>query len=61
MGFSAGFDFRTGFGLVQCINRSMGQPDMYPFALSPRAIEKLGFVHHVISGAAQPSTTHDRF
>jgi hypothetical protein len=27
---------------------------MYPFALSPRTIEKLGFVHHVVSGAAQP-------
>jgi hypothetical protein len=46
---------------INSINRSMGQPDMYPFALSPRAIEKLGFVHHVISGAAQPSTTHNRF
>ncbi len=37
---------------INSINRSMGQPDMYPFALSPRAIEKLGFVHHVVSAAA---------
>ena len=27
------------------LNRSMGQTDLYPFFLSPVAIEKLGFVH----------------
>jgi hypothetical protein len=27
------------------LNRSMGQIDLYPFFLSPKAIEKLGFVH----------------
>jgi hypothetical protein len=30
---------------VNTLNRSMGQPDLYPFVLSPKAIEKLGFVH----------------
>lgn len=30
---------------VNSLNRSMGQPDLYPFVLSPRAIEKLGFIH----------------
>ena len=27
------------------MNRSMGLTDLYPFVLSPRAIEKLAFVH----------------
>jgi hypothetical protein len=30
---------------VNSINRSMGQPDLYPFVLSPPAIWKLAFVH----------------
>ncbi|MGH8523091.1 MAG: zinc-binding metallopeptidase family protein [Gammaproteobacteria bacterium] len=37
---------------INSINRSMGQPDLYPFVLSPKAVEKLGFVHQVVSGAA---------
>ena len=28
---------------VNSLNRSMGQPDLYPFVLAPAAIEKLGF------------------
>ena len=34
------------------LNRAMGQPDLYPFVLSAPAIEKLGFVHRLIHGAA---------
>ncbi len=30
---------------VNSLNRSMGQPDLYPFVLAPRAIAKLGFIH----------------
>jgi hypothetical protein len=30
---------------VNSLNRSMGQPDLYPFVLSPPAIGKLGFIH----------------
>ena len=30
----------------------MGQPDLYPFALSPPAIEKLRFVHELVRGGA---------
>jgi hypothetical protein len=30
----------------------MGQPDVYPFVLSPTVIGKLGFVHDVIGRAA---------
>lgn len=34
--------------LVNSLNRSLGQEDAYPFALSPAALEKLRFVHDVI-------------
>jgi hypothetical protein len=34
--------------LVNSLNRSLGQDDAYPFALSPGALEKLRFVHDVI-------------
>ena len=30
---------------VNSLNRSMGQPDLYPFVLSPTVIGKLGFIH----------------
>ena len=33
---------------VNSLNRGMGLPDMYPFALPARAIDKLKFVHRVI-------------
>jgi hypothetical protein len=36
---------------VNSLNRSMGQPDLYPFVLSPLVIEKLGFVHRLVQGA----------
>jgi hypothetical protein len=39
--------------VINSINRSMGQPDMYPFVLSTAAIEKLRFVHEVIARAGQ--------
>lgn len=30
------------------MNRSMGEPDLYPFVLSPEVITKLGFVHDLV-------------
>ena len=36
---------------MNCINRSMGQADLYPFVLPPRAIEKLGYVGDLIHAA----------
>lgn len=33
---------------VNSLNRSMGQPDLYPFVLSPAAIEKVGFIHEMV-------------
>ena len=35
---------------VNNINRSAGQPDLYPFVLSARVIEKLKFIHALIHG-----------
>jgi len=33
---------------VNSLNRSMGQPDLYPFVLAPGAIAKLGFIHALV-------------
>jgi hypothetical protein len=33
---------------VNSVNRSMGQPDLYPFVLSSLTVEKLRFVHDLI-------------
>lgn len=33
---------------VNALNRAMGTGDLYPFVLSPPAVEKLGFVHRVV-------------
>lgn len=33
---------------VNSINRSMGQPDLYPFVVTPGVQEKLRFIHNVI-------------
>lgn len=38
---------------VNALNRSMGQPDLYPFVLSPAAIAKLGFIHALVHPAAR--------
>jgi hypothetical protein len=39
---------------VNSLNRSLGQPDLYPFVLTPLAIEKLGFVHALVRDQRQP-------
>jgi hypothetical protein len=33
---------------VNCLNRAMGQPDLYPFVLSVPAIDKLRYVHALV-------------
>ncbi|WP_321814888.1 MULTISPECIES: putative zinc-binding metallopeptidase [unclassified Paraburkholderia] len=38
---------------LNSLNRSLGMPDGYPFTLAPPVIDKLRFVHRVISAAAQ--------
>jgi hypothetical protein len=49
---------------LNSLNRSMGQLDIYPFVLSPRVVEKLGFIHDLVHGnlkvaAAAESETAD--
>ena len=36
---------------VNSLNQSLGQPNLYPFVLTPPAIQKLGFVHALIQSA----------
>lgn len=42
--------------LLNSLNRSLGQEDAYPFALSPAALEKLRYVHDVISETRSKSS-----
>jgi len=35
---------------MNSLNRAMGNPDLYPFVLSPAVVAKLGFVHDVVHG-----------
>jgi len=37
---------------LNSLNRSMGQPDPYPFVLSTPALRKLAFIHHLLHPAA---------
>lgn len=38
---------------VNSLNRSMGHPDLYPFVLSPAAIEKLGYMQQLLRDSRQ--------
>jgi hypothetical protein len=38
------------------LNRSMGQPDLYPFILSPNAARKLGFIHDLVQAAGRTAS-----
>jgi len=40
--------------LLNSLNRSLGQNDAYPFALTPGALRKLRYVHEVIEAARRP-------
>jgi hypothetical protein len=47
---------------VNSINRSMGQPDLYPFVLAPPAIWKLTFIHdriHAVSADRPRDSEHN--
>jgi hypothetical protein len=44
---------------VNSLNRSMGQPDLYPFVLSPPVIGKLAFIHDRIYAATGRSHSAD--
>jgi hypothetical protein len=36
---------------INAIQRSMGQPDSYPFVLSPPVVTKLEYMHRLIRNA----------
>jgi hypothetical protein len=36
------------------MSRSMGEPDFYPFVLTPAVVAKLQFIHCVVLQARQP-------
>jgi hypothetical protein len=36
---------------MNSVNRCMGQGDLYPFVLSPKVIEKVGFIHRLVRNA----------
>ncbi len=40
--------------VMNALNRSMGMPDPYPFALTKPVVDKLHFVHDVVCEAARP-------
>ncbi|WP_068090095.1 zinc-binding metallopeptidase family protein [Novosphingobium rosa] len=37
---------------VNCLNRSMGQGDLYPFVIPPRVVEKMAYIHRLIHARA---------
>jgi hypothetical protein len=41
---------------LNALNRSMGLPDAYPFAISPVVEAKLGFVHELVQAARRASS-----
>lgn len=41
---------------LNALNRGMGLPDLYPFVLSPTAIQKLRFVHEVLVAAGEAAS-----
>jgi hypothetical protein len=45
--------------LLNSLNRSLGQDDAYPFALTQQALDKLRFVHNVIY-APQPAPAQEK-
>jgi hypothetical protein len=53
-GFDRLFDEWTELTIaLNALNRSMGLPDAYPFAISPRVKQKLALVQKIVSGARQ--------
>ena len=35
------------------VSRAMGSRDLYPFILSPKVIDKLGFIHGLVQDVAR--------
>jgi hypothetical protein len=44
---------------MNSLNRSLGMPDPYPFALAPLAVKKLRFVHRVVEASGNSASLTD--
>jgi hypothetical protein len=44
---------------INCLNRSMGLPDWYPFSVPPEALAKLRFIHQAIRDSAPAAAKSD--
>ncbi len=44
---------------VNSINRCMGQPDLYPFVLTPSVVAKLNFIHDLVHGTLMATMADD--
>ncbi len=40
---------------LNSLNRGVGLPDLYPYVLSAKAVEKLRFGHEVVTAAGKPT------
>ncbi|ADG99038.1 protein of unknown function UCP012641 [Segniliparus rotundus DSM 44985] len=38
---------------LNMVNRSMGHPDLYPFVLAPKVLDKMAFVHELVAARGQ--------
>ena len=44
-------------GALNTLNRSMGEPDLYPFVLAPTVIDKLAYVDRLVRAERADGTT----
>ncbi|MGF7156074.1 zinc-binding metallopeptidase family protein [Novosphingobium gossypii] len=44
---------------MNAINRSMGQPDLYPFHLPDAIVAKLDYIHNLVAKSRQPAAVAD--
>jgi hypothetical protein len=45
--------------LANSLSRSLGHEDVYPFALSYRALQKMQFIHQVVSASGQAAVSKE--
>lgn len=43
---------------VNSLNRSMGQPDLYPFVIAPAVVSKLTFIHNLVLSKSITDTSY---
>ncbi len=43
--------------VMNCLNRSLGQRDAYPFVIAKPVVDKLAFIHELVLSAGQPKNS----